>query len=317
MFGGTLSASADIILFKNGTRMRGTITKRTPTEVIAELEFGSASFTPDEIVAVEAEVEAETPPPEVEPAAEDVAASEPPPGPAASSLAPEPAAAPQPSDQAMTLPEAMQAVAFIGVLYKDGTLGVGSGTIVNARGTMVTNAHVVANAERIAVAVPGKDAKIDLKKSRGHEARVLKADECYDLALISAPIKTPNYLRFADEEDEVKSGQEVRAIGNPQGLTISVSKGVVSAVRTMKEMGLEDPKVKACEHLSARTVEAFTLVQTDAAVNPGNSGGPLLNAKNCIVGINSFGFQEAGDAGLNFAVHVKHVKKFVGSYAKD
>jgi len=217
----------------------------------------------------------------------------------------------------VTLPEARRAVAFIGVAHDDGTLGFGSGTIINSKGTMVTNYHVVAGATRVAAMLvdEGDGARKKAKDSRSYEARVLKVDECYDLALVTIPVKTPQYLRFAND-DEIRVGEEVRAVGNPQGLAISVSKGIVSGIRTAKDLGIEDMTVPGCEHLSDRVVEAATWLQTDAAINPGNSGGPLLNTKLEIVGINTLMLSESGGSvGLNFALHVKHVKKFVGSYA--
>jgi len=196
-------------------------------------------------------------------------------------------------------------------------MGVGSGTIINAKGTMVTNYHVVAGATRVAVLLPGGDAKIKLDRPRPYEARVVKTDPCYDLAIVSVPVKTPSYLRFAEDDQAIKPGEEVRAIGNPQGLSISVSRGIISAVRTLKDLGAQNLSIAECSHLSERALEATTFIQTDAAVNPGNSGGPLLNTQNEIVGINTFIFTESGGSqGLNFALHVKHVKKFVGSYAK-
>ena len=320
------AAAADIIRFRDGTRMRGTITKRTPTEVIVQLDFGTASFAPGEIVSVEPDpnsVDADT-------AASPTPTSAGAPFDPASLIAAGKAEVLKDADEEddetpklpveasaeTSLPEAMEAVAFIATLFKDGSLGVGSGTIINAHGIMVTNAHVVHGASKVAVLLPGRPTKSKSKQPRSYEARVLKLDECYDLAIVSAPVKTPHYLRFSDEESP-KAGDEVRAIGNPQGLATSVSKGIISAVRTLKELGLEDIKAPECEHLSGRSLEALTLIQTDAAINPGNSGGPLLNAQNEVVGINTLSLQESGDAGLNFALHVKHVKRFVGSYAKQ
>ena len=92
-------------------------------------------------------------------------------------------------------------------------------------------------------------------------------------------------------------------------------------MRTLKDLGMglvDDFSVPECAHLSGRTLQSVTFIQTDAAINPGNSGGPLLNASNEIVGINTFIYSESGGSvGLNFALHAKHVKRFVGSYAKQ
>ena len=85
----------------------------------------------------------------------------------------------------------------------------------------------------------------------------------------------------------------------------------------MKEMGVEDVTIPACEHLSNRVIEAATWIQTDASINPGNSGGPLLDDKNQIIGINTWIVSESGGSeGLGFALHVKHVRKFAAGYVK-
>jgi len=320
--------SADVIHLKDGETLQGKILKRTASEIVVQFDFGTMSFTPDEILAVEAE----SPPADdvTEGAARpDEEAPRPPTGDVLTATPPEatptsPAAsAPQdveplrPGAVGAVLPEAMKAVAYIATLRKDGRVSFGSGTVINASGVMVTNYHVVAEAKKVAVLMPGSDAKIKLGRARPYEARVVKTDPCFDLALVTAPVKTPSYLRFAEDEASIQVGDEVRAIGNPQGLAISVSRGIISAVRTVKELGAEQLSVGECAHLSERMLEATSFIQTDAAINPGNSGGPLLNAQNEIVGINTFIFTESGGSiGLNFALHVQHVKKFVGSYAK-
>lgn len=325
------AVSAGIIRLKDGEELNGKILRRTATEVIVQFEFGTMSFSPDEIVEVEAE-----PLPEKEvPAAPPERLVEQPSNPTVGQAA-VPSAAPtmitpvstpgtpdsieQPA--ATELPEAMKAVAFIGSMFPNGSVGVGSGTLINSKGVMVTNYHVVGQATGVGVMLPRFGSNKG-KQSRPYEARVLKVDPCYDLALVRIPVKTPAYLRFADEEEEeaITAGAEVRAIGNPQGLAISVSRGIISAVRTLKDFGMglvDDFSVPECAHLSGRTLESMAFIQTDAAINPGNSGGPLLNAKNEIVGINTFIYSESGGSvGLNFALHVKHVKRFVGSYAKE
>ena len=322
---------AEIIQFKNGMRLRGTILKRTPTEIFVQLDFGTTSFTPEEIVSIEAE----TPTPE-EPAHEalstrrDVQSVAPlqPPLPSESILSERDAPSSDPGAdagnqpaQSVALPDAMKAVAYVVSAFEDESGVVGSAAIVSPTGIMVTNAHVVEHAVRIIALFPHQEPLTRSKGPKPYEARVLKTDPCYDLAVISIPAKTPHYLRFATDES-IQTGQEVRAIGNPQGLGVSVSKGIVSGVRTLKEMMLGvidvgELDIPECTHLSGREVGNMTLIQTDAAINPGNSGGPLLNDRNEIVGINTLIFsQSGGSEGLGFAVHVKHVRKFAGAYAK-
>lgn len=323
------SVWADTIRFTNGTRMRGTVLKRTSTEILVKLSFGTVSFLPAEIVSIEPEAvsddaadaaDASTAAPTL-PAAVRAPNVTTPLVPSAGAPSSTPDEAPQPpagATAAATLPDAMQAVVFIGTLFDDGSMGIGSGAVINNKGVVVTNYHVVEHAKDIKVILPSSNATISLASARPYEARVLKADPCYDLAVLRVPVSTPHYLRFADD-DAIHVGEEVRAVGNPEGLTVSVSKGVISAVRSMKELGLEDILGKAatastaCGHLSGRQLGAYTLVQTDASINPGNSGGPLLNAQNEIVGINTLMVGH----GLNFSIHVKHARTIVGSYVKE
>ncbi|MBI3320225.1 MAG: trypsin-like peptidase domain-containing protein [Candidatus Omnitrophica bacterium] len=321
-------------MFKNGTRLKGTIVKRAPTEVTVQFDFGTTGFAPGDIIAVEAEPERDV----------EVVNTDPAPTPPSAFPASQPTSArstdtpPQPDDATpgerlipegepiqnaaqAALPNAMKAVAYIGVAKEDGSIGLGSGTIISSKGVMVTNYHVVADAVEIRAIFPASEALGRPTASRSFEARLLKTDPCYDLAVISIPAKTPNYLRFAEDHD-VRAGEEVRAIGNPEGLTVSVSKGIISAVSTLRDLvgpgGLDGATILGCEQLSDRVLENATVIQTDATVNPGNSGGPLLNAQNDVVGIVTARYlgNEGDSTGLNFAIHVKHIRKFAGAYAE-
>jgi len=209
----------------------------------------------------------------------------------------------------VSLPQAMKAVAFIEAVARSGRQQYGSGTIINAYGTMLTNAHVVQDATKIFVTLYVEN-KSKYQSQRKYDARVLKWNSYYDLALIDIHANTSDYLRFA--ADTVRAGDEVKAIGNPAGLQVTTSKGIVSAIRTNRDMNVEYQKVSD-DYINEREFEEITWVQTDAAVNPGNSGGPLLNQNNEIIGINTSGYR--GWEGLNFALHVKHLKKFSAGHA--
>lgn len=209
----------------------------------------------------------------------------------------------------VSLPEAMQAVAYIKVINKEGQELVGSGAMINSRGTMLTNNHVVQDAVKIAVTLY-QEHKTSFSE-REYEARVIRTFKHYDLAIIDIHADTPNYLRFA-KDSTIRVGEEVKAIGNPLGLQVSISKGIVSGVR--KNSAAAMPEMKEGEYISEREWANITWIQTDASINPGNSGGPLLNSKNEIIGVNTFGFQVAGDMGLNFALHVKHLRQLAGGY---
>ncbi|MBI4341723.1 MAG: trypsin-like peptidase domain-containing protein [Candidatus Omnitrophica bacterium] len=322
--------AADTLRFKDGTKMRGTVIKRTPTEVIVQFEFGTMKFSPGDIVGVEDELEPEQQPETVheehsgtgaDPAGLGAVASTDRGG--ASGLAPSQPGATgktaETSDDGMTLSRARNAVAFIGVVYKDGNLGFGSGTVVTRKGAIVTNYHLVGNADRIAVVLPGDKPLKKTKSARTYDARILKSNPCYGLALIRIPTKTPDYLRLADDKRQ-RVGDSVRAIGSPEGSTTTVSEGVIRALRTAEELGLESSSgVPGCEHLSGRALGKVTWVQTDVAINAKNSGGPLLDAQSAVVGINAFSLQhvDPGNTGLNFAIHVKHVRDFIGSYVRE
>ena len=163
---------------------------------------------------------------------------------------------------------------------------IGSGMVVEEPGYVMTNAHVVAGAERIQVIVEG-----DAVPTLGHqttrivEARLVGVSDELDLALlkIDAPDIPP--LRLANYDD-VRHGELVFAFGSPDGLRNSVTMGMVSSVA--RQINDDSPLV---------------YVQTDASINPGNSGGPLVDAAGDVVGINTF-IQSAsgGSEGLGFAL---------------
>ena len=305
---------AALVRLKNGGVVRGTVMKQTATEVLVQTEMGTTVLAPDEILRVEPDAGAEAPELSREPAA--TSAVEPPrpagltpKGPARAGARP----APPPTAPASSLTDASRAVALIVVAYKDGGQAFGSGVVVTDRGLIVTNHHVVADAQEIGVVLPDDTATITSKTSKARAARVLKTDACHDLALLRIPQATPHYLRLAADE-EVRAGEPIRVIGNPEGLTVSVSKGIVSAVRRLGDYGT-DFDIPGCEHLSGRALDSYSLVQTDAAINPGNSGGPLINDRNEVVGIATI--VVVGAQGLNFAIHAKHVRELVGSYVKE
>lgn len=240
---------------------------------------------------------------------------------------------PAKQDLSLTLPQVMKAVPFIKTkataLDKHGkefqVEGLGSGAIINANGTILTNAHVIEGAKSVTVTLY-QDKDIGQRSKREYEARVIKEDATYDLALIDIHAETPDYLRFA-KDSEIKLGDEARACGNPNGLQVSFSKGIISAIRTNKERFASNGEFNELIKeflkriaMSEREFNAITWIQTDAAINPGNSGGPLLNANNQILGINSWkSVLPDGQIaeGLGFALHVKHLKKFAAGYYKE
>jgi serine protease Do len=147
----------------------------------------------------------------------------------------------------------------------------GSGVIVDADGYIVTNAHVVRGASRIRVEIPivPQGQSLLARRSRVAPARVIGLDEETDLAVLRVEEKGLPALPFGDS-DELKAGQMVLAFGSPLGLQNSVALGIVSSVA--RQLEPESPMV---------------YIQTDASINSGNSGGPLVDARGRLVGVNT------------------------------
>lgn len=160
---------------------------------------------------------------------------------------------------------------------------LGSGVIVRADGIIVTNNHVVANADEIVVALADR---------REFEAKVLLADERTDLAILRVNGKQLPTLSFHDSDD-AEVGDIVLAIGNPFGVGQTVTSGIVSAL-SRTQVGVSDYQF---------------FIQTDAAINPGNSGGPLVTVDGKLIGINSAIYSRTGGSiGIGFAIPSNMVK---------
>jgi len=162
--------------------------------------------------------------------------------------------------------------------------GTGSGLIISGDGRLVTNAHVVAGADRV---------RVTLKDGRIFDGEVVGADEVTDLAVVKIDAYGLPTATLGKSE-ALTAGEWAIAIGNPLGLDNTVTIGIISALgRSSSEVGVPDKRV--------------SFIQTDAAINPGNSGGPLLNAKGEVVGINTA--IRAGAQGLGFAIPIETVDR--------
>ncbi|MFC4666823.1 Do family serine endopeptidase [Falsiporphyromonas endometrii] len=174
-------------------------------------------------------------------------------------------------------------------------VGYGSGVIISPDGYIVTNNHVIDNANKITVT---------LNDNRTFSAKLIGADPGSDIALIKIDAKNLPTIPFGDS-DKLKLGEWVLAVGNPFNLTSTVTAGIVSA----KARSTSSPKPGKMQ------VESF--IQTDAAVNPGNSGGALVNSKGELVGINTMIFSQTGNyAGYSFAVPISIASKVVEDLKK-
>ena len=173
--------------------------------------------------------------------------------------------------------------------------GSGSGVILDRQGWIVTNHHVIDGAQRIQVA---------LSDGSTMEAELIGSDPSTDLALLkTTPAKNLPTLSFGNS-DEVNVGEWVLAVGNPLNLTSTVTAGIVSAKG--RNLRLLEPDARR----DIYPVESF--LQTDAAVNPGNSGGALVNLEGELIGINTAIASQTGSyAGYSFAIPSSIVRKVV------
>ncbi len=161
--------------------------------------------------------------------------------------------------------------------------GLGSGVIVDSVGHIVTNHHVISCAQQIYV---------QLADGREGEAKVVGTDPATDLALLRLQLDNPPIAPLG-QSDELRTGDVVLAIGTPYGLSQTVTQGIVSALGRGQ--------------LNVTAIEGF--IQTDAAINEGNSGGALINTKGELIGINTAVLsQNLGVSGISFAIPVNLVR---------
>ncbi|MDD7632618.1 MAG: Do family serine endopeptidase [Parabacteroides sp.] len=172
-------------------------------------------------------------------------------------------------------------------------VGAGSGVIISTDGYIMTNNHVIDGADEL---------EVTLNDNRKFAAKVIGADPQTDIALIKIDAKDLPAIPFGDSE-KLKVGEWVLAVGNPFNLTSTVTAGIVSA-KSRGNIGTAGR--------DRSKIESF--IQTDAAVNPGNSGGALVNTKGELVGINTAIYSETGNfAGYSFAVPIS----IAGKVAND
>lgn len=172
----------------------------------------------------------------------------------------------------------------------------GSGVIISNDGFIVTNNHVVDGADEVTVT---------LSNRKSFKAKLIGADPSSDLAVVKIDAQNLPFLLYGNS-DEVKVGQWVLAVGYPLTLETTVTAGIVSAKGRTLDINRRQ---------SQSPVESF--IQTDAAVNPGNSGGPLINTEGQLVGINSAIASPTGSyAGYSFTIPVNIVKKVVNDIIK-
>lgn len=207
---------------------------------------------------------------------------------------PSSSSSPQPADDGKLLDAYSQTVVNVGRATSDAVVqikvnkpgrqgrrvqrqnGTGSGFFISANGLLLTNSHVIKGATRI---------QASLQDGRNFIAQLVGDDPATDIALLKIEATDLSYLPFADS-DQLQAGQIAIAIGNPYGFQYSLTAGVVSALgRTLRSE-------------SGRLID--NVIQTDAALNPGNSGGPLVDSRGRVIGVNTAVILPA--QGLCFAV---------------
>ncbi|WP_431679888.1 S1C family serine protease [Kitasatospora sp. KL5] len=214
------------------------------------------------------------------------------------------------------------------ITVKDGSgTATGTGVVLTANGQILTNYHVIAGA------VDGGQATVTFQNGRTAQATVTGTDKSLDVAVITASGVSGLTPAVLGDSATVRVGDPVVAIGNPEGLTGTVTSGIISAENrevtvqvdedsTSGNGGFGFPRLPGLEGRSGTSGDSATYkaLQTDAALNPGNSGGPLINAGGQVIGINSAMYSAsgsnstadsstAGSVGLGFAIPIDDVKQ--------
>ena len=172
--------------------------------------------------------------------------------------------------------------------------GQGSGFVLDKSGHVLTNYHVVEGANR--------GIKVQLSNKRSYSAKVVGTDKVHDLALLQIDAPGLEPVTLADSSS-LSVGQKVYAIGNPFGLSGTMTRGIISSIRSIK---------------NADGAPIEDAIQTDAAINPGNSGGPLLNSRGEVIGINTMIASNGADqsSGIGFAIPINTAKAVLGDLTR-
>lgn len=184
---------------------------------------------------------------------------------------------------------------------KPGGFSSGTGSVISQDGLVITNQHVIADAEAIYIALFPPGGRRELTPEDLHQARLLRFDESRDLALIRFVAAPPGLrpMPFGNF-GTLRVGEEVHAIGHPLGNQWTYTKGVVSQIR--ENYAWQD---------GSGLKRQASVIQTQTPISPGNSGGPLIDGNGRMVGVNSFGAAAPSAQGLNFAVAVSEVEHFL------
>lgn len=194
--------------------------------------------------------------------------------------------------------EVSPSVVMVVVQLQGGT-GLGSGSVI-ADGEVLTSWHVIDGAQHVGIVFKPAEEGRAPTRADFVVAKVVKTDEVSDLALLEYPPGVRSVTPIAlGTPDEIEIGADVDAIGHPTGEVWTFTRGVISQFR------------KDYPWRTGRTEHKADVIQTQTPINPGNSGGPLLSTAGHLIGVNAFKEVEEGVEGLNFAVSVEDVQKFI------
>jgi S1-C subfamily serine protease len=183
-----------------------------------------------------------------------------------------------------------------GLFGEETSTGTGSGFVIDRQGHILTNYHVVEEAETV---------QVTLFDGSSHEAEVIGADASNDCAVVLVRVPAERLFPVTlGDSSKLVVGQKILALGNPFGLERTLTTGIVSAL---------DRSLRA---KNGRMIKG--IIQTDAAVNPGNSGGPLLNSRGEVIGVNTAIYSQVGQsAGISFAVPINAVQRILRSLIEN
>ena len=187
---------------------------------------------------------------------------------------------------------------------------VGSGVILSSDGLILTNNHVISDATN-----GNGQITITFNDGKTTQAAIVGADTGSDLAVIKAQNESGLPTASLGDSDKVQVGDTVIAIGSPDGLQSTVTSGIVSALNRQVTVSSES----SSRFSGSGSQVTYKAIQTDASLNPGNSGGPLLNAQGQVIGINSAIYSptssynaQGGSVGLGFSIPINQVKTMIG-----
>jgi S1-C subfamily serine protease len=177
-----------------------------------------------------------------------------------------------------------------GLFGDETSSGTGSGFVIDAQGHILTNYHVVEDAESV---------QVTLFDGSTHEARVIGADASNDVAIVKVKAPADHLYPVAlGDSSGLMVGQKILALGNPFGLERTLTTGIISSLD------------RSLQAKNGRMIKG--IIQTDAAINPGNSGGPLLNSRGQVIGMNTAIISQVGQsAGISFAVPINAIARII------